>query len=112
MTTITKSQTHQGSNTHSVTEHYNKLVEKLEFSYFGLISMTILIGSIIGGIAAMFVFENNAPMWQFLLCLGFSMINNVFAIAQAPTKWVLNTFILTVLINIFIIIINNTICYL
>ena len=106
MTTLTKTYTHQNANSTSLNLRYNKFIDKLQFSYFGLISMTIAIGSILGGIAAMYVFENNAPMWQFILCLGFSTMNNVFAISQAPVKWVFNTFVLTILVNIMLIIIN------
>ncbi len=107
MATLTKTYTHQNVNSVNSNWRYNKLIDKLQFSYFGLISMTILIGSILGGVAAMYVFENNAPMWQFILCLGFSTMNNVFAISQAPVKWVFNTFVLTVVVNILLIILNN-----
>jgi hypothetical protein len=107
MTTLTKTYTHQDAHSLSLIERYNKLIDKLQFSYFGLISMAILVGSILGGIAAMYIFENDAPMWQFILCLGFSMMNNVFAISQAPVKWVFNAFVLTVLVNAFLIIFNN-----
>jgi MFS family permease len=106
MSTLTKTYTQQNTSSASLSERYNKLIDKLQFSYFGLISMTILIGSIIGGIAAMYIFENNAPMWQFIFCIGFSTMNNVFAISQAPVKWVFNTFVLTVLVNVLLISIN------
>ena len=107
MTTLTKTNTHQHAGSLSVTERYNQFIDKLQFSYFGLISMTILAGSIIGGIAAMYIFKNDAPLWQFVLCLGFSTMNNVFAISQAPVKWVFNTFVLTMLVNSLLIILNN-----
>ena len=106
MTTITRDYANQHTNTTTLTDRYNKFIEKLQFSYFGLISMTILVGSILGGIAAMYVFENNAPMWQFILVIGFSTMNNVFAISQAPVKWVFNTFVLTVLVNVLLIALN------
>ena len=106
MSTLTKTYATQATNSSRATSGYDQLIEKLQFSYFGLISMTILIGSIIGGIAAMFIFENDAPMWEFLLCIGFSTMNNVFAISQAPVKWVFNTFVLTVLVNTLLIILN------
>lgn len=88
------------------TSFYGRLVEKLHFSYFGLISMTILIGSIIGGISAMYVFQAHAPFWEFLLCMGVALANLVAAISQAPTKWVLNLAILNVVVNSTLIIIN------
>jgi hypothetical protein len=107
MTTLTKTYTHDNAGSISLHGRYNKLMDKLQFSYFGLISMTILIGSILGSIAAMYIFKNDAPMWQFILCLGFSTMNNVFAISQAAVKWVFNTFVLTVLVNAFLIILNG-----
>lgn len=85
---------------------YEKLISKLNFSYFGLISMTILIGSIIGGLTAMFIFQNDAPIWQLGICMSLAMANNVAAIGQAPTKWVLNLFVLSTVVNVVISIIN------
>lgn len=85
---------------------YDKLIEDLKFSYFGLISMTILIGSIVGGIATMYVFENGAPFWQFVIGLAVSMANLVTAISQAPTKWVINLFALSVIVNTILVIAN------
>jgi len=107
MSTLAKTYTNQKTSSISIDKRYNKLMDKLQFSYFGLISMTILIGSIIGGVAAMYIFKNNASMWQFIFCIGFSTMNNVFAISQAPVKWVFNTFVLTVFVNVLLILINN-----
>ncbi len=85
---------------------YGKLIQKLEFSYYGLIAMTITVGSIIGGIAAMFIFQNDAPIWQLALCMAGAMANNVSAIGQAPTRWVFNIFLTNFAICAFFIIIN------
>lgn len=85
---------------------YAKLIAKAEFSYFGIIAMTITIGSILGGIAAMFVFQNDAPTWQLGVAMMVSMANNVAAIGQAPAKWVVNIFALCVVLNLMIIAIN------
>lgn len=85
---------------------YNRLIEKLNFSYFGLISMTILIGSILGGVAAMFILQNDAPIWQLGICMSAAMANNVVAIGQAPVKWVFNVAIINVLIAGILILMN------
>ncbi len=85
---------------------YNSFIAKLDFSYFGLISMTILIGSIIGGITASVVLSSNAPVWQLGLCAAVSMANNTAGIGQAPTKWVFNLFIGSFITNVLLIIIN------
>jgi len=85
---------------------YEKLIKKAEFSYFGLISMTITIGSILGGISAMYIFQNSSPIWQLGLTMSVSMANNVAAIAQAPARWIVNLFILCLVINLLMIGIN------
>lgn len=107
MATIAKSINQSHSSELSLSTRYNKLIESLKFSHFGLISMTILIGSIVGGIAAMYVFESGAPFWQFALCLSVSMANLVAAIAQAPTKWAFNLFVLSLVVNAILIISNS-----
>ncbi|MCE3258830.1 MAG: hypothetical protein K0S12_471 [Bacteroidetes bacterium] len=86
---------------------YDKFLEKLKFSYFGIISMTISIGSILGGIAAMCIFENDAPIWQLAIVMGISMANNVACIGQAPIKWVMNLFFATTVLNTLFIIVNS-----
>ncbi len=85
---------------------YDRLLKKLEFSYFGIISMTITIGSMLGAIAAMFILQNDAPIWQLCFCMALAMANNVAAIGQAPFKWVANIFILATIVNTIFIIIN------
>jgi hypothetical protein len=106
MATIAKTFNGADSSNLSLSARYNKFIEDLKFSHFGLISMAILMGSIMGGIAAMFVFENQAPMWQFILGLGVSMANLVASIAQAPTKWVFNLFVLSLIVNCALILAN------
>lgn len=85
---------------------YTQLIEKAKFSYFGIIAMTITIGSVLGGIAAMYVLQNGAPIGELALCMGVAMANNVAAIGQAPVKWVINIFALCVVVNALLIIIN------
>jgi hypothetical protein len=97
---------HSGVKSMSLTERYNHFIEHLKFSHFGLISMTILIGSILGAIASMYVFQSGAPFWQFIVCLYAAMANLVASIAQAPTKWVLNIFVVSTAINTFFILIH------
>jgi len=86
---------------------YSRLIKKAEFSYFGLISMTISVGSILGGIAAMFIFQNDAPTWQLGVAMMVSMANNVAAIGQAPAKWIVNLFVLCLVLNSLLIALNS-----
>lgn len=85
---------------------YAKFIDGLKFSYFGIISMTILIGSIVGGVSAMFILKNDAPVWQLGLCMATAMANNVSGIGQAPTKWVVNLFLLCIGVNALLILVN------
>ena len=98
------------SHSHSIQKttksKYALFIEKLEFSYFAVISMTILIGSIVGGIAASIVLNNDAPIWQLGLVAAVAMANNTAAIGQAPTKWVVNLFILNIVVSTILILIN------
>ena len=82
------------------------LGEQLRFSHFAIISLSILVGSCLGGIASMYVFMNGAPFWQFVLGLGVSMANLVASIAQAPTRWVLLVFTASLLINLLLVVCN------
>lgn len=85
---------------------YDRFMEKIKFSYFGIISMTILIGSCLGGITAMVVLKNEAAIWQLGLCMAVSMANNVAAISQAPVKWVVNSFVIGLVVNVLLILAN------
>ena len=79
---------------------YNKFIENLKFSHFGVMTMAILIGTCLGSISAMFVFYNHGPIWVFAVGMFASVANLVTCISQSPTKWVVNIFLLTLLINI------------
>jgi hypothetical protein len=69
--------------------------------------MTILIGSILGGITAMTILKNDAPTLELILCMSVAMINNVVAIGQAPTKWIVNLFALEVVVCTLLILVNT-----
>lgn len=85
---------------------YNSLIKRLEFSHFSVIAMALLIGSCMGGITTMKIFQNHAPDWQFIVSLGFAMANLVACIAQAPTKWVVNLFVACMLVNGILLFVN------
>ncbi|MFN6039464.1 MAG: hypothetical protein ACK452_13425 [Bacteroidota bacterium] len=85
---------------------YNYFLKSNESNYFSFIAMTILIGSIWGGLAAMLIDKNNAPVWQLALNVSFSMLSNVIAIGQAPFKWMFNIFLFTMLINTVLMLMN------
>jgi hypothetical protein len=108
MTTLAKSHTHFNTTTQTVSlaSRYSVFIKKLEFSYFGIIAMAILISSCLGGITTMQIFEHNAPLWQFIVSLGFTMANLVACLSQAPMKWVVNLFAASLLVNTVLLLLN------
>jgi hypothetical protein len=97
---------HTVANKQAIGGLYAKFIESLTPYYFGLIAFTITFGSILGGITAMYVSQNNAPVWHMSICIAAAMANNVMAIGQAPIKWVMATFVITKLIELALIIVN------
>ena len=108
MTTLSKTYNHSSyvSSTSSLSRRYNQFIKKMEFSHFGLIAVAILAGSCLGSITTMQIFEHNAPLWQFILSLDFTMANLVACIGQAPTKWVVNLCSLSILANTILLLLN------
>lgn len=82
-----------------------KLDEFAEKGYYGMMSMAILLGSVMGGIMAMFTLERNN---LFLLAIGLAvtMANLVLSIGQAPAKWLVRGLVICVIVNTLIIIIS------
>jgi hypothetical protein len=82
-----------------------KLDEFAEKGYYGMMSMAILLGSVMGGIMAMFTLERNN---LFLLAIGLAvtMANLVLSISQAPAKWLVRGLVTCVIVNALIIIIS------
>jgi hypothetical protein len=85
---------------------YRDLVSQLEKFYFGMMVFTIIVGSMLGSISAMYISQSSSPIWQMSLCIAAAMGNNVMAIGQAPAKWVFNVFILTTLLQAVLIVVN------
>jgi hypothetical protein len=106
MATITKHYTPIHFPDFGLRRRYKHLMDELDFSYFAVISFTIAVGSIFGGAGLMFTFGNHAPLWQPITGMTLALANNVAAIGQAPIRWVVALFILTVLVNSVFILIN------
>jgi hypothetical protein len=102
-TSITNSYSESVENQNTVS---NSIWDVLAFNYYSLITVTITFSSIVGGIACMYILQNEAPMWQLVLCSMISMGNNVAGISQAPVKWVVAAFIASVLANALLILMN------
>lgn len=82
-----------------------KLDEFAQKGYYGMISIAILAGSVMGGIMAMFALEKN-QLFLMALGLAFTMANLVLSIGQAPPKWIVRAFLLSLVINLLIILVS------
>jgi hypothetical protein len=87
----------------SILQRYDAFIKRLEFSHYGIMTMAILIGSCLGSISAMFVFYNGAPIWVFAIGLFATLANLVASISQAPTKWMVSVFLLSVVVNVTLV---------
>jgi hypothetical protein len=87
----------------TILQRYDSFIEDVKFSHFAIMTMAILIGSCLGSVTAMLLFYNGAPLWVFTIALFASLANLVVSISQSPTKWMVTTFILSVLINLVLI---------
>ena len=85
---------------------YKHMLKGAQFNYFFLISLFILAGSGLGGITIMFILSANAPIWQLCLNVYLTMASNVACIGQAPVKWVIALFGISVLVNVALILAN------
>lgn len=83
-----------------------RLYEIAEKAYFGTISMSILAGSVMGGVMAKFALEKNSILLM-AIGLAFTMMNLVLSIAQAPAKWVVRGFLISFAVNALIVIITT-----
>jgi len=82
---------------------YQRFMAEAKYNYFAVISMSILVASIWGGLTAMVILENNAPIWVLCINIYITMASNIASIGQAPVKWVVNLFALSIVANLAII---------
>lgn len=73
---------------------------------FGWMTLFILLQSCLGSVACMFILQNNASDVQLASCAAVTMGSNAMFIAQAPGKWCLLTFYLSILLNTIFILMN------
>lgn len=93
---------HAETSTATATKSTDKVLANSE-NYYGVLAMTLLAGSMVGGLVAYIVLAYNANAFLFGLNVGASMLNNVAAIAQLEYKTVLKIFYATTLLNLLIL---------
>ena len=85
---------------------YARFILNMKLSRLGLICISGLIGSALGGITVMYTLKNHAPLWQFAAGVFITITNLVFCIAVDSKKGLFSLFLLTVIINFTLILIN------
>lgn len=84
----------------------NKYFEELEFYRYGIMAMTLTAGSCLGSGAVMFIAMNDGAMWQIAACSVVSMTANTAAISLTSMRLVAWSFIISVVVNSVLIVIN------
>ncbi len=85
---------------------YQRQVDAFERGRLAWLSIYIIAHSCWGSIACMYVLLNNANVAQLAICAGVVMASNAMFIAQAPAKWCINVFYLSIVLNTIILLIN------
>ena len=107
MSTLAKTSLHVATERTLVAKTwYDRFIDEISFNYFFVISFVITAGSCIGGITAMYILSNNAPIWQLCANIYLTMGCNVACIGQAPVKWVIRIFGISILANIVLLLAN------
>ncbi|WP_430498470.1 hypothetical protein [Gaetbulibacter sp. PBL-D1] len=89
---------------------YNNLFKDFNDNYILYIPLSIILQSCIGSIAAMFILMNSTAtsfhFFQLTLCVVVSMSYNAAIFAQLKNKFVFNSLIVALVVNIMLIIVN------
>lgn len=85
---------------------YRRFIDEMEGVYFGVVAMSIVIATILGAIALMYIFKNKAPLWQVFVSVAFVLSNNIIPVAQQKLAWILGLFLISVLVNSLLIVVN------
>lgn len=80
----------------------NQKIDQLESNRFGIMAVTITLGSCWASVAAMLLLNGN-HFWMLYPCTITAMGANALAIAQAPFRWVIWSFLISILVNTVII---------
>ncbi len=85
---------------------YDKFVERIENSYFFVISMIVLISSSLGGVTLMCIHQKHGGDNEMMFTVCVAMATNIACIVQTPMKWTFNLFIISLLVNSFLLLLN------
>ena len=84
----------------------NTRIEKQEFNYYGIMSVTIVLGTCLASVALMYMLINDAPVWEVATLAAVAMGSNAASISHSPLRWVVWAFIINVVISLLLLAIN------
>ncbi|TYA78431.1 hypothetical protein [Seonamhaeicola marinus] len=88
---------------------YSKSLKEFSSNMELYVPLSIIFQSCVGSIAAMYVLMNSKAasfLLELTLCVSVTMLYNAFIMAQIKKKWIFNLLLVSVLLNIFLIILN------
>lgn len=89
---------------------YNKAFTDFKELYMAYLPLTIILQSCIGSVAAMLILKTSSPEYfpfiQLTASVIITMLYNAAILAQLNLKLVFNILLLSLLINVFLIVIN------
>jgi hypothetical protein len=80
--------------------------ESLKFNYYSIIVVTLLASTMLGSAAAMVILQNNASTGQLSACVIVSMVSNSASICNLSIKPVTYSFLVSLLVNTALILMN------
>ena len=94
----------------AITRFYKKMAKEFEEAYYLCASLSIMLQSVLGGIATMMILENSKNsstyVLQLILSVGICSLYNAFILGQIKPKYVFRALITSVLVSLVLIAIN------
>ena len=84
----------------------NTVIDREQNNYYGIMTLAITAGSCLAGVAAMFILQSGAPIWQLATVAATAMGSNAMAIGQAPFKTFAWSFLISAVASAVFIAIN------
>ena len=81
----------------------NQIIEDISYYRYGVIALTLTFGSCLGSVAVLLILKNSTSEIGLILTAIFTMFANAMAIAQAPMKTIVYSFVGSVLVNLCLI---------
>lgn len=81
-------------------------VQAFEINRFGLMAVFMVLQVCVASAAVYYIFQSGTTVWQLMICAALTMFSNTMLIAQAPARWCVVAFYLSLIFNTLLILIN------